>query len=182
MNNCYMTRNGKEVFSILSTNIQSINAKLMNLKRFVEYLKILDFQFSAICIQESWLSVGDDTSQIQLEGYKCIPQAKNELYTTLINESKNNSKILLGCMNELSPKDSKQTSSSLLVDVHKITDPLEVANSFNNFFTSIVQTYIPSNEPLDMFSIPIMLEDQVLTFIGDLDETKTTEWMEYQQN
>ncbi len=49
-------------------------------------------------------------------------------------------------MNELTPKDSKQTPSSLLVDGHKITDPLEIANSFNNFFTSIEQTYIPSNE------------------------------------
>ncbi len=29
--------------------------------------------FSAICTQESGLFEGDDTSQIQLEGYKCIP-------------------------------------------------------------------------------------------------------------
>ncbi len=76
--------------------------------------------------------------------------------------------------------------------VIKITDPLEIANSFNNFFISIVQTYISStentvldlinlrnsvkikSEPSDMFSIPIMSEDQVLKFLGDLDETKTT--------
>ena len=32
--------------------------------------------FSAICIQESWLSEGDDISLIQLEGYECIPQGK----------------------------------------------------------------------------------------------------------
>ncbi len=32
--------------------------------------------FSVICIQESWLSEGADTSLIQLEGYKCIPQGK----------------------------------------------------------------------------------------------------------
>ncbi len=30
--------------------------------------------FSAISIQESWLFEGSDTSLIQLEGYKCIPQ------------------------------------------------------------------------------------------------------------
>ncbi len=60
-------------------------------------------------------------------------------------------------------------------------------------FFSIVQKYIPSKEnaildltnlrnfvksniqPLDMFSIPIMSEDQVLKFLGDLDETKITE-------
>ncbi len=61
-----------------------------------------------------------------------------------------------------------------------------------NFFTSIVQIYIPSVtnavldltnlrnfvkskiEPSDMFTIPIMSEDQVLKFRGVLDETKTT--------
>ncbi len=32
--------------------------------------------FSVICIQETWLSEGADTSLIQLEGYKCIPQGK----------------------------------------------------------------------------------------------------------
>ncbi len=33
--------------------------------------------FSAICVQESWLSEGDDTSLIQLEGYECILQGKS---------------------------------------------------------------------------------------------------------
>ncbi len=32
--------------------------------------------FGAICIQASWLSEGDDTFQIQLEGYECILQGK----------------------------------------------------------------------------------------------------------
>ncbi len=32
--------------------------------------------FSVICILETWLSEGADTSLIQLEGYKCIPQGK----------------------------------------------------------------------------------------------------------
>ncbi len=121
-----------------------------------------------------------------------IEQAKTEFYAILINENQNNSKKLWGYMNELAPKDSKQTPSSLVVDGYKITDSLEIANSFNNFFISIVQTYIPSNEnavldltnlrnfvksksePSDMFSIPIMSEDQVLKFLGDLDETKPT--------
>ncbi len=87
---------------------------------------------------------------------------------------------------------SKQTRSSLVVDGHKIRDPLEIANSFNNVFTSIVQKYIRSNEnalldlinlrnfvrsknePSDMFTIRIMSEDQVLKVRGDLDETKAT--------
>ncbi len=33
--------------------------------------------FSVIYIQESWLIEGGDTSLIQLEAYKCIPQGKS---------------------------------------------------------------------------------------------------------
>ncbi len=66
----------KNEFTIFSTNIQSINAKIDELRLFIEHLKIFNFMFSVICIQERWLSEGADTSLIQLEGYKCIPQGK----------------------------------------------------------------------------------------------------------
>ena len=64
-------------FSIFSTNAQSINAKIDELKIFIECLHQHNFAFSAICIQESWLAEGDNISQIQLEGYICIPQGKS---------------------------------------------------------------------------------------------------------
>ncbi len=66
----------KNKFTIFSTNIQSINAKIDELRLFMEHLKTYNFMFSVICIQESWLSEGTDTSLIQLERYKCIPQGK----------------------------------------------------------------------------------------------------------
>jgi hypothetical protein len=37
----------------------------------------MDYVFSALCIQESWLYEGDDVSQIQIEGYDCIPLGKS---------------------------------------------------------------------------------------------------------
>ncbi len=40
-------------------------------------IKQFDFMFSAICVQESSLEEDSDTSQIQLEGYKCIPQGRS---------------------------------------------------------------------------------------------------------
>jgi hypothetical protein len=70
-------KNCKNQFSIFSTNIQSIHAKIDELRIFVECLKMHNYAFSAICIQESWLSDDADTSQIQLDGYKCIPQGKS---------------------------------------------------------------------------------------------------------
>ncbi len=62
------------MFSILSTNIQSIRAKLSELKIFVETLQEIGFSFNAICVQENWLSENEDTSLLQLKGYECIPQ------------------------------------------------------------------------------------------------------------
>ena len=47
-------------FSILSSNIQSINAKFSELEAFVNDLSSLNFVFSIICLQESWLSENYD--------------------------------------------------------------------------------------------------------------------------
>ncbi len=66
----------KNTFTIFSTNRQSINAKIVELRLSIEHLKTFNFMLSVICIQESWLSEGADTSLIQLEWYKCIPQGK----------------------------------------------------------------------------------------------------------
>ena len=64
-------------FGILSTNIQSINAKFNELAAFVQELHLLNYDFSIICIQESWLTEQDDLSHIQLEDYTCISLGKN---------------------------------------------------------------------------------------------------------
>ncbi len=70
-------RNKQNSFSIFGTNIQSINAKFTELKIFIKMFNKLKYSFSAIYVQESWLSENDDTSQIQLEGYQCIAQGKS---------------------------------------------------------------------------------------------------------
>ena len=69
--------NSKNDFSILSTNIQFIRAKFDELKLFIEHLRDSNFEFSAICIQETWLSESDDITQLKLDGYTSIPQFKS---------------------------------------------------------------------------------------------------------
>ena len=64
-------------FSILSTNIQSLHAKFNKLQAFVIEMQSLQFNFSVICIQDSWLNVDADTSLIELENYTCITQGKS---------------------------------------------------------------------------------------------------------
>ena len=72
-----LVNNSVNRFGIFGTNIQSINAKFQELEAFVEELHSLKFNFSIICIQESWLRELDDISQIQLEDYNCIAQGKS---------------------------------------------------------------------------------------------------------
>ena len=45
-----------ERFDILSTNIESINAKHSEIEAFLEELNLINFKFSLICFQECWLS------------------------------------------------------------------------------------------------------------------------------
>ena len=67
----------KDEFTVLSSNIQSINAKLNELEIFTEELQNIDFKFSIICLQESWITDLSDTSQSKLAGYNCITQGKS---------------------------------------------------------------------------------------------------------
>ncbi len=66
----------KDNFTILSTNIESINAKHSELEIFVNELREKGFEFSAICIQESWLTTQDNYEQMNITGYDFIPQGK----------------------------------------------------------------------------------------------------------
>ena len=68
----------KNKFSILSVNIQSLNAKFDQLKIFISDLSNhKNCVFSAICLQESWLTDNSDTSFFHLAGYKLISQGKH---------------------------------------------------------------------------------------------------------
>ena len=48
-------KKNKNQFSIFSTNIESINSKIDELKILVDILGNSGVEFSAICIQEAWL-------------------------------------------------------------------------------------------------------------------------------
>ena len=64
-------------FSILYLNCQSINAKFNKLQILLDNLKKKQFEFSAICLQETWLANDDDLSLLQLPNYQCIHKGKS---------------------------------------------------------------------------------------------------------
>ena len=66
----------KSNVSILSLNVQSLNAKIDELKILVNELAEHKLFFNIICVQETWLSNGSDTSMLQLENYTFIFKGK----------------------------------------------------------------------------------------------------------
>ena len=66
----------KGAFTILSTNIACLNAKFVEPCIFIRDLKQNGPFFSAICLEESWLSQDDDISMYQLDGYTCISEGR----------------------------------------------------------------------------------------------------------
>ena len=57
-------------------NIQSINAKFDFLSALVKDLSAKGIGFSAICLQECWLSKEDDVNFFQIPNYNIIHQGK----------------------------------------------------------------------------------------------------------
>ena len=72
----FLMNKHKNNFSVLSSNIQSINSKFSELEAYLYYLNESNFHFSAIALQESWLSDDADLSQLQLTDYKIVMQGK----------------------------------------------------------------------------------------------------------
>lgn len=64
-------------FTILSLNCQSLNAKFELLKSYIEMYNTEFSNLSAVCLQETWLSAGSDTSLLQIENYNLIYKGKS---------------------------------------------------------------------------------------------------------
>ena len=64
----------QDEFCILSLNIQSLNAKFDELVILLHSLT--NCKFSAICIQETWLTDKSDLSLFKIDGYNFISQSK----------------------------------------------------------------------------------------------------------
>ena len=63
-------------FTMLSLNTQSLHAKFAKLILLLEVLGAKNLEFSAICIQETWLDNNSDLSLFQIDNYSCIAKGK----------------------------------------------------------------------------------------------------------
>ena len=67
-------KNDGNEFTVLTLNIQSINAKFDNLYLVINNLSSTGLYFGAVCLQETWLSSDADVSLLHIPGYKLIHQ------------------------------------------------------------------------------------------------------------
>jgi len=67
----------QNIFSLLSLNCQSLNAKYDEIKIFIENLRESACILSAICLQETWLNGDSDVSLLQLDEYTLISKGKS---------------------------------------------------------------------------------------------------------
>lgn len=58
----------------LSINIQSLNAKIDQLRIYIENLKRNDCEFDAVCIQETWVNDKHSADLLQIDGYRLVLQ------------------------------------------------------------------------------------------------------------
>ena len=65
-------QNNPTAFTVLSLNCQSLPSKLDQLKLYLATLKQNSLLFSAICLQETWLSDASDLSLLQLDDYTLL--------------------------------------------------------------------------------------------------------------
>ncbi len=92
-----------------------------------------------------------------------------EYYRAAIQAGKGDSRKLCQYLRDLAPKDTKLSPVSLIDNDETITDPEQIANIFNNFFSTIADKYITNNtehqtnhtnlRPDDYFTVPLMTKD-----------------------
>ncbi len=79
-----------------------------------------------------------------------LKAAKRDYYTSLILENKHKPKLMWKYLRELLPGKSKATPKGLLIDGQIITDRKQMADAYNQYFTSVgkdLASKIPNTNP-----------------------------------
>ena len=140
-----------DVFKCISLNIQSLNAKINQLRIYCEQLKMANCKVDAICIQETWLKEGACDSHLQIEGYTLISKPcqltshsglaiylSNELEYTEISTDISQSRTWENQFIQIKISNNKNLT---LGNIYR--PPRDVIENYQNFmneFDSIVQT------------------------------------------
>lgn len=101
-----------------------------------------------------------DFTKYKSERNRCVSlirEAKKIYYQSCITKSKGDSSKLWKYINELAPKDVKPAPTTLKEGNTVLTSTLDICESFNNYFATVVDEYLPTStslpdlKPLDDF-------------------------------
>ena len=77
--NDFLLRHKKQI-TMISLNIESINAKHEELKIIIDNLAESDLFFDIICLHETWLSENSPTNQFELPNYQMFQVCTNQCF------------------------------------------------------------------------------------------------------
>ena len=146
-----ISRGKNENFTVLSLNIQSINAKFDQLKILLHLIQENNCHISAICLQETWLRDDTNNALISLENYNFISQGKkcsshgglaiylHEKYNFKTVPSPIISDILEGHFIEISEVDTNRPTHILLGNIYR--PPRDVLLNYKSFTEELALTF-----------------------------------------
>ena len=142
--------NHTNICSVLSLNIQSINAKFSELETFVEELHNSQFKFYVICLQECWIRDQSDTCPFQIPGYDCVAQGKSSserggLITCVDNLSQYEVRKSIKFIDFLRPADQISVMSGFEIVSYSHSKPKYGVDIQFPFFTEMkcLSSYLP---------------------------------------
>ena len=146
-----MLKHKPDVFKCLSLNIQSLNAKIDQLRIYVEQFRMDNCNFDAICVQETWLMSDSPTDHLQIDGYTLISSPcvitshsgvaiylKNNLHYSIVNTVQSQTDSWEGQFLRIDFQDGKVLT---LGNIYR--PPRELIENYKNFikeFDNIVCT------------------------------------------
>ena len=118
--------------------------KQRRVKRATQPEWLDDETLAAMKLRDTYAARGDDLNRKiwRNKVTTLIRQAKTTYYRNTINSNLNDSKKLWGLLHELSPKPYNSPPVYINEDGKEITDPKDIADSFNTFFTDISKHYL----------------------------------------
>jgi hypothetical protein len=135
------------IFSLLTLNCQSLNSKYDQLKIYTERMKLSSCNFSAICLQETWLDTGSDVSLLQLEEYNFIHKGKScsahggiaiylhEHFDCHILDINSSSNIWDGLFIEIYEKNANMAKKLIIGNIYR--PPRNNVDNYRNFIDEI---------------------------------------------
>jgi hypothetical protein len=122
----------------------------------------------------------------EIELFILSEKSKENYYKNLLTDNVHNPRQLWQILKDSLPANDTVSPISLNINGKEISDPIEVGDLFNKYFSSIadnfgisllnnpINTHLPIATNHTMFTIPLITIDDILNLVAILDRNKAT--------